>query len=217
MLPDVTEIQTESYIGSKFYLFTDKEDVDAPGWTKVIRSLYDDRRETIAAKYLAWKEPFIQDCRVVYYLDQNLGPKVHKSRELLELADAIVKSETGLAHNYAQRKQTHTLLDELKYIQRTGKDPQSNIQAAEQWFRAQPDFEERNHASILDTSVFGYDPKSTRFQAAANLLWDLYSTKDGTIPDRPLWAYVLNKLGLVPEFLGGKRREYFVHRAGIAS
>ena len=104
------------------------------------------------------------------------------------------------------------MLAELKYILRSGKDIQSNVQLAEQWFQAQPDFEERKHASIYDTSAFGYNPKSSQFQAAAHFFWDHYSMEDGGIHEQPLWAYTLGKLGLVPEILGGRRREYFVTR-----
>ena len=71
-LLDVTEIKQEFFVGSKFYLFTDIQDLHAPGWTKVNQSV-DDRRQTIAAKYLARKEPFIQDCRVVYYTKENVS------------------------------------------------------------------------------------------------------------------------------------------------
>jgi len=210
--PDVSELLQDSFPDSKFYLFTNMDGLDAPGWTKIVRRFDYARFETQSRlpKFMAWKEPFIQDCRVVFYMDESMRPKGHKASDLLEIADEINRSQSGLAQNPAPRKENHTLLAEMKYILRTEKDSHPNVQAAIQWFQEQPDFEERIHSTIYDTGVLGYDPKNTLFQEAATFFWDHYSKEKDTVVDQALWAYTLNKFGLHPGFLGGKNREYFV-------
>lgn len=210
--PDVSVLKNHDFVGSSFYLFTDKDDVNVPGWTNILRQ-FDYKRDVTKSrwvKYLAWKEPFIENCGIVYFVEGGLSPRANKTIDFLDLTDSILDSTSGFAQNRARhRKVSHTLLAELKYAARTRKDATIDIETAAEWFQKQPDFGERNHCAIYDTVLIGYAPKSTQFQAAATFFWDRYSREEDISYDSPLWSYTVSRFGLDPLLLGGKRRDYF--------
>lgn len=210
--PSASELQNDDFAGSRFYLFTDMDNLNVPGWTSVVR-LFESYKRAITrsrwAKYMAWKEPFIQDCGAVFFMEENLSPKSNRTHDFLDLVDWIVVSESGLAQNESPRNEKHTLLSELKYTLRTNKDTSANVEAAKLWFESQSDFNERNHATVYDTGLFGYNPKNARFQAAATLFWDHYSKEQDMWNDQPLWAFTLDQLSLKPVDMGGRRTAYF--------
>ena len=219
---DVTNLQRKAFPESKFYIFTNMEDLNAPGWIKVIRKFDYKRFITMSRwpKFMAWKEPMIQSCRVVFYMDGYVTPNPFNKNDILRIARDIQNSDVGMAQNPAstkKRTENHTLVDELKYIIRTEKDIFPNINATAQWLREQPDFAERNHCQVYDNCLIGYDPRNRVFQSATNYFWNLYSSEKYTWRDQPFWCFTLNKLGVKPIFMGGSRHDYFnVHNTNKA-
>lgn len=215
---DVSELKRDDFVGSKFYLFTDRDDVNVPGWTTVVREMDYKRLVTQSrwAKYMSWTESFIQDCGIAIFVEGNLLPKENYSFDFRDQVDWILASQSRVGMNRAPRKEKHTLLAELKYALRTYKDSNSDIRATKKWFLAQPDFDERNHCYVYDTALIGYDPKNTAFQEAATFFWEQYSKEDGMGFDQPLWAYTLSKFELYPANFGGKRSMFFAGKGNLS-
>lgn len=220
--PDVTELQRKSFPESKFFLFTNINDLECPGWIKITRKFEFKRFITMSRwpKFMAWKEPIIQSCRVVFYMDGYVTPNPKNKKDILRSAQAITESDVGMAQNPASKKKrldNHTLMDELKYIIRTEKDIFPNINVTAKWLRSQPDYEDRNQCQVYDNCLIGYNPRSPHFQQATTEFWNLYSSEEYTWRDQPFWCFVLNKLGLTPLLLGGSRHDFFtVHRMSKA-
>jgi len=213
--PDVSELQRIVYPESKFYVFTNMEDLEAPGWIKVIRKFDFKRFITMSRwpKFMAWQDPMIQSCRTVFYMDGYVTPAPEHKADILEIANGIQKSDIGMAQNAASTKhrlENHTLVDELKYIIRTEKDIMSNINATALWLQEQPDFKERNRCQVYDNCLIGYDPRNPNFQRAAAMFWDLYSSEEYTWRDQPFWCFTLDKLGMKPISMGGSRHDLFI-------
>lgn len=216
---DVTELQRKYFPESKFYIFTNMQDMEAPGWIKVIRNFEFKRFITMSRwpKFMAWKEPVIQSCRTVFYMDGYITPTPENKKEIMEIAKAIQDSDVGMAQNPASMRkrlenresENHTLVDELKYIIRSEKDIFSNMNKTAQWIRSQPNFWERNHCQVYDNCLIGYNPRCPRFQQATTEFWNLYASEEYTWRDQPFWCFTLNKLGIKPITMGGSRHDYF--------
>lgn len=213
--PDVTELQRTAFPDAKFYLFTNMDDIESPGWINVLRKFNFKRFITMSRwpKFMAWKEPIIQSCRVVFYMDGYVMPNPKYKMDIMAAAKAISNSDIGMAQNPASTKhrlENHTLVDELKYIIKTEKDIFSNINATAVWLKSQPDFEDRNQCQVYDNCLIGYNPRNPQFQKATTEFWNLYSSEEYTWRDQPFWCFTLNKLGLKPLLLGGSRHDYFI-------
>jgi len=190
------------------------KDLETPGWIKIVRNFEFKRFITQSRwpKFLAWKEPVIQSCRIVFYMDGYVTPSPENKTDILKVAKSIQTSEIGMAQNPAstrKRFENHTLIDELKYIIRTEKDIFPNINATAKWLRDQPDFWERNQCQVYDNCLIGYDPRNPHFQRATTYFWDLYSSEEYTWRDQPFWCFTLNKFGYKPLLIGGSRHDMF--------
>ena len=208
--PDIRDIQ-EANPSFRFFAFTNFQNLDAPGWKIKVQNFPSYRRyitQSRWAKFMGWKDPEVQGCQAVFFMDGFCGPKMKHSERYKRLAKAIYQSEFGLFQN------EHDIavgpLDELDRILERHKDIAKNVEASKAWLNAQPDFSP--DATIYANHYIGYNPKSPYFQKAAEFFWNRYSSEEDSWRDQPLWAYALDRFHITPTRLGtfdALFKEYF--------
>jgi hypothetical protein len=95
---DFTNFAMEKPTSFQFFLYTNLEDLETPGWTKVLKK-FDYRRfitQSRWGKFMAWKDPEMKACQTIFYFDGHYKPS-GKSKTLAKLAESIKQSEFGLA------------------------------------------------------------------------------------------------------------------------
>jgi hypothetical protein len=199
--PSVQEIKDNNPT-FQFFAFTNLPDLDAPGWTVIVKNFSQYRRfitQSRWPKFLAWKHELVHGCQAVFYMDGFCSPKLKHSERYKRLAKAIHDSEFGLFQN--QHDMTNIgPLDELDRIVEKKKDIPKNVEASKAWLLSQPDF--RPNSTMYANHYMGYNPKSSHFQTASQFFWDHYSLEQDSWRDQPLWTYVLDKFHITPTRLG---------------
>jgi hypothetical protein len=149
---DFTNYSLGKTTSFQFFLYTNLEDLETPGWTKVVRKFSYRRFITHSrwGKFMAWKDPEMKACQTIFYFDGHFKP-AGTSTSFRTLAKSIKDSEFGLAQKQHPRK--HSVLDEFGAILKIRKDIKKNVDASIEWLQAQPDF--YNNCTLYDNSAFG--------------------------------------------------------------
>jgi hypothetical protein len=138
-----------------FFLYTNLEDLDTPGWHKIIKRDLNYRRyitQSRWGKFMGWKDPQLQGCKTIFYCDGYFEPSNINPAVYLEMAHTIRQSDVGLAqvrHPYPER----TPLEEFQVVLRNHKDIPENVEASIKWLQAQPDF--FNNCTLYANWYFG--------------------------------------------------------------
>jgi hypothetical protein len=136
----------------QFFMYTNLEDLESLGWTKIVRNFNYRRFITHSrwGKFMAWKDPEMKACRTIFYLDGHYKPD-RSPKRFADLAKQIRGSEFGLA----QRPHTSkpSAIGEFDAILRFKKDIQKNVNASIEWLQAQPDF--YNNCTVYHNCYFG--------------------------------------------------------------
>jgi hypothetical protein len=137
-----------------FFLYTNLEDLEAPGWHKIIKEFHYRRYITQSrwGKFMGWKDPELQGCKTIFYFDGHFGPNDARPSDYLEMAAAIRQSDVGLAqvrHPVPER----TPFQEFRAILQLEKDIPTNVEASVNWLEAQPDF--FNNCTMYANYYFG--------------------------------------------------------------
>jgi hypothetical protein len=140
----------------QFFLYTNLEDLEAPGWTKIIRHFSCRRFITQSrwGKCMAWKDPEMKACRTIFYFDGHFKPAGISetwSKTFGNLTESIKQSEFGLAQTLHPKG--FTALREYEEILKQRKDIKQNVDAAIEWLKAQPDF--YNNCTLYMNGFFG--------------------------------------------------------------
>lgn len=182
----------------RFYLFTNMNDDEwpTPGWTKIVTHFKYRRIITHSryGKFLGWKEPKIQACKAVFYMDACLRPSENQTM-WRELAEIIATDEVGLMQ-WPHPKNRTGVIGEFLAIKDSKKDIDKNIVKSLQWMIAQDDLDV--NATIYMNENFGYDPNSEVYQKLSQAFWDRYSLEEGSWRDQPLWAFMLHRYNITP-------------------
>jgi hypothetical protein len=122
----------------QYFLYTNLEDLDTPGWTKVVKNFSYRRYITQSrwGKFMSWKDPEMQTCQTIFYFDGHFEPRKVSADVFRAEADSIRRSKFGLA----QIKRGHSIMDEFQMILEKKKDIPTNVEASMNWLQAQPDF-----------------------------------------------------------------------------
>jgi hypothetical protein len=147
---DFTNVRMENTF--QFFMYTNLEDWETPGWTKVLRNFNYRRFITHSrwGKFMAWKDPEMEACRTIFYFDTHFRPDKRPTR-FADLAKQIRESEVGLAQNLHSQKPT--AIEEFEAILKGHKDISKNVNASIEWLNAQPDF--HNNCTMYDNGFFG--------------------------------------------------------------
>jgi hypothetical protein len=142
----------ESTTSFQFFLYTNLEDLESPGWTKVFRNFNYRRFITQSrwGKFMAWKDPEMKACRTIFYFDGHFKPDKSPKR-FAQLAKQIRKSEFGLAQRL--HMSGPSAIGEFDAILRFKKDIAKNVNASIEWLQAQPDF--YNNCTMYENAFFG--------------------------------------------------------------
>lgn len=139
-----------------FILFTNLDDLPAPGWKKIIKNNLPYRRfitQSRWGKFVGWRDPGMSHCEVVVYFDGYIMPKNNKGLSpFRKLAYQLFDSEVGLA----QVKHTWDGFGFDKcfeLIVETQKDVPENVKASLDWLHKQPDFD--NNSTYYLNKWFG--------------------------------------------------------------
>jgi hypothetical protein len=124
-----------------FILFTNLEDMPAPGWTKIVKKDLPYRRfitQSRYGKFVGWREKALSHCGTVIFSDGYVLPQP-KLEIFHKVAKRVTESELGLSqvmhHRYKQG------VDNIvKSILQQQKDLPENAKVTLKWLRAQPDF-----------------------------------------------------------------------------
>jgi len=149
---NVTEMQ-ESNPSFRFYAFTNLPDLDAAGWTLLIRHFPYKRSITQSrwGKFMSWREKEITDnCRAVIYMDGVVELK-GKANAYRDLALLVRQSEYGLAQ--VLHPKGFGISQEFREIARVKKDIKSNIAKSLEWFKSQPDY--RSNITVYQNTYMG--------------------------------------------------------------
>ncbi|CAJ1955603.1 unnamed protein product [Cylindrotheca closterium] len=184
----------------RFYLFTNLNDQEwsTPGWTKIVTHFKYRRIITHSryGKFLGWKEPEIQECKAVFYMDACLRPSENQTM-WRELADIIATDETGTGlMQWPHPKNRSGVIGEFLAIKDSKKDIDKNIVKSLQWMIAQEDLDVK--AKIYMNENFGYDPNSQVYRELSQAFWDQYSLEEDSWRDQPLWAFMLHRYNITP-------------------
>jgi hypothetical protein len=152
---DFTKFQMGNTTSFQFFMYTNLEDLESPGWTKVLRNFNYRRFITQSrwGKFMAWKDPEMKGCQTIFYFDGNLKPKKpNKSRKsFAELAKQIRESDVGFAQKI--HAENPSAIGEFDKILTKKKDIEKNVNASIEWLQAQPDF--YNNCTMYDNGFFG--------------------------------------------------------------
>ena len=210
--PPSVEDMKKAYPGVfAYFAFTNLPNLEAPGWTLVIRNDLMKYRRYITqsrhAKFLAWRDATIQQaCQAVFYMDGFCQPKEKNGQLYRSLASTIATNSTfGLAQN--RHLHTSGVMHELDRIVKKKKDIAENVEATIKWLRGQPDF--RENCTMYENHYIAYNPKSVHFQKASTFFWDHYSLEQDSWRDQPLWCYVLDKFHITPTPLGDPKKLFW--------
>jgi len=178
----------------RYFLYTNLDDIPAPGWTKITKNFKYRRYITQSrwGKFMSWKDPEIQGCKTVFYHDGLYEQKPFPAQVFRAEAAAIRQSKFGLS----QHPHQHSFMDEFAMILQLRKDTQENVDKAINWFQAQPDFDSK--CKLYINTFFGFDPTNPYYQQASELLWSYYSQEMNSWRDQPLWCYTLDRLHVNP-------------------
>lgn len=160
-----------------FFAFSNLADLQAPGWTVVVKDLRAYKRwitQSRWAKFLAFREPIIRDtCEVVYYIDGILSP-----RDDIELFQAESRKILDSPVQLAQRKHPYGGGAEAEFerILSKRKDLKKNVEASRNWLRKQQDYD--TNCTLYENSMFGYSIDSDAFKKAAYYFWHHYSKEE---------------------------------------
>lgn len=184
----------------RFYLFTNLKDQEwsTPGWTKIVTHFNYRRIITHSryGKFLGWKEPQIQECKAVFYMDACLRPSENQTM-WRELAEIIATDATGTGlMQWPHPKNRSGVIGEFLAIKDSKKDIDKNIVKSLQWMIAQDDFDMK--AIIYMNENFGYDPNSEAYQKLSQAFWDRYSLEEESWRDQPLWAFMVHRYNVTP-------------------
>jgi hypothetical protein len=138
-----------------FFLYTNLEDLETPGWTKIIKRDLNYRRYITRSrwgKFMGWKDPELQGCQTIFYFDGHYEPNRIHPGAFLDMAAMIRQSDVGLAQvrHYDPER---TPLQEFQAILRFQKDIPPNVEASVKWLQAQPDF--FNNCTLYANYYFG--------------------------------------------------------------
>jgi hypothetical protein len=149
---DFTKFQLGNTTSFQFFLYTNLEDLESPGWTKVLKNLTYRRFITRSrwGKFMAWKDPEMKACQTIFYFDGHYKP-AGKLERFPKLAKKIKQSKFGLAQQLHPRG--YTALDEFDAILEMEKDIKQNVNASIEWLQAQPDF--YNNCTLYNNAFFG--------------------------------------------------------------
>jgi hypothetical protein len=149
---DFSSFQMENTTTFQFFMYTNLEDLESLGWTKVLRHFTYRRFITQSrwGKFMAWKDPEMKACQTIFYFDGHYKPD-RSPKRFADLAKEIRGSEFGLA----QRPHTSkpSAIGEFDAILRFKKDIQKNVNASIEWLQAQPDF--YNNCTMYENTFFG--------------------------------------------------------------
>lgn len=160
-----------------FFLYTNLEDLRAPGWHKIIKRDLPYRRyitQSRWGKFMGWKDPELQWCKTIFYFDGHFEPRNHNAKFFLDMAAKIRKSDVGLAQ-VRHPMPDQTLLAEFQLILNYKKDIPKNVEASIKWFEAQPDF--FNNCTLYANWYFG----TIRFLAISSLVHSCWLHVAGTL------------------------------------
>jgi hypothetical protein len=138
-----------------FFLYTNLEDLRAPGWHKIIKRDLPYRRYITRSrwgKFMGWKDPELQWCKTIFYFDGHFEPRNQHAKNFQEQAAKIRNSDVGLAQ-VGHPFPNHTPLAEYDLILKYRKDIPSNVETSVKWLQAQPDF--YNNSTLYANWYFG--------------------------------------------------------------
>jgi hypothetical protein len=151
---DIRNFKMENTTTSfQFFMYTNLEDLESLGWTKVLRNFSYRRFITQSrwGKFMAWKDPEMEACQTIFYMDGHFKPGKRNSERFTGLAKQIRESEFGLAQKL--HKTAASAIGEFDNILRLKKDIMKNVNASIDWLQAQPDF--YNNCTVYHNAYFG--------------------------------------------------------------
>jgi hypothetical protein len=124
-----------------FILFTNLEDMPAPGWTKIVKKDLPYRRfitQSRYGKFVGWREKALSQCGTVIFSDGYVFPQP-KLEIFHKVAKRVAESELGLSQ-VIHRHDKKGIDDIVKSILQRQKDLPENANVTLKWLREQPDF-----------------------------------------------------------------------------
>mmetsp|Transcript_37460 Transcript_37460/g.55166 ORF Transcript_37460/g.55166 Transcript_37460/m.55166 type:complete len:301 (+) Transcript_37460:373-1275(+) len=210
---DMTQYAKEDRIG--FFFFTNLEDLETPGWEKIVMKDLPYKRlitQSRWPKFLGWKHPIIAKmCKTVYYFDVSSAPN-YKMKYYVENAKNYRSSEFGMAQANHWTKKVD---DEWNMIVWNNKDLKENVDVSKKWLKNQPDYKSDIKSWRNDHIV--YDPESVHFRKASEFFWERYSLELDSWRDQPLWWYSLHHFNITPMVLDPAGFHFDFTRMGFGS
>ena len=182
---------------NRYFFFTNLPNLACQGWERVILQDMPFRRfitQSRWPKFMGWKHPDLQSCKVILYADAIWRPKTLPMSEWYMLQNLTLASDAGIVQQI--RPFNHSAMRELNFIRSHRKDIKRNVEASRRWFLNQPDF--NNTSTSYRNNAFIYNPQSHNFRRLMTAFWTHYSQEEDSWRDQPLYRYLVNKLHLTP-------------------
>jgi hypothetical protein len=188
----------------QYLVFTNREDILAPGWNHVVLADLPYQRlitQSRWAKFVPWQhEETAQTCPIIFYLDGYTIPinTPHAAQLFRDAAQRIRAHDFGLGQ---YQKRGSRIKGLAKGLVQEGKDTAANVNYTMSWLKAQPDF--RRSCTVYLNRHIGLDPQNPNYRKLSSYFWDLYSQEKGSWRDQLLWCYVVDKFHADPVNLHG--------------
>lgn len=186
-----------------FYVFTNLPHLQTPGnWNRRLLTNLTYPNHVISSrlsKFMAWTMPDLKrDCRTIFHADGGWLP-AQEARVWEAFSAALHYSDGGLLQYKHMRSNGPT--EELRKIEKVGKDTPEHLQTELRWLESQPNYQE--NYTMACNMAFGYNPHSVVYQELSTSFWNRYSQGLSTYRDQPSWNYwVFQHYNITPLYLG---------------
>lgn len=168
----------------------------------IIKNLNCNIRKSRLPKFLGWKilESMNKKYDAIYYCDSHWSP--NNLFKWNKLSQKMINADFGFCQDPHHMSDCHDLgiARETRYIVQYKRDTQQNIDKTLDFFKTHYPSVRLDSRGYYENTMFGYDPNSPHVRAITEEFWDVYSTKDITYRDQPLWNLLLKKNKLTPLF-----------------
>lgn len=209
-----------------YFLFTNIDGIKSD-WevintsnVKEIQNIRCNIRKSRYAKFLSWDilEKMGKSYDYIVYCDAYITPKLTDWEKQLKNIDNLRFGFTQREHpeKFVRNK---GIVQECNLIVRCGKDSLESIQKTLKFFEEEYQGVPLDYPQYYENTVFAYKFDCKTFRDLSSEFWEVYTKKDITYRDQPLWNLLLLKNNLKPvvnnEFKSNFRENGVMHNGHV--
>ena len=202
-----------------YFLFTDnKKHEFKSSWTVInlsgnfkIKNLKCPIRKSRYAKFLGWELLNSKSTKYdyIFYCDCHWSPNHEADFECL--VSVLNENKFTLCQDLHVNKdiQRGGIITECEFIIKCYKDSKYNIKKTIDFIKERFPETKLNYPLYYQNTILGYNPNDSIYQNLSSEFWEIYTTKDITYRDQPLWNSMLQNKNLIPSYEIELYKNYF--------